>query len=76
MEKFPDSQEAVEKLIVVQEKMIQSLEDQRSTILGLLQKGKDLSKEPKAPEFLREDVRWLEATWNDSYGSATNKLRK
>ena len=76
MEKFPDSQEAVEKLIVVQEKMIQSLEDQRSTILGLLQKGKDLSKEPKAPEFLREDVRWMEATWNDSYGSATNNLRK
>ena len=50
--------------------------DQRSTILGLLQKGKDLSKEPRAPDFLREDVKWLEATWNDSYGSATNNLKK
>ena len=50
--------------------------DQRSTILGILQKGKDLSKEPRAPDFLREDVRWLEATWNDSYGSATNNLKK
>ena len=76
VEKFPDSQEAVKKLIFVQEQMIQSLEDQRSTILGLLQKGKDLSKEPRAPDFLREDVRWLEATWNDSYGSATNNLKK
>ena len=25
---------------------------------------------------MREDVRWLEATWNDSYGSATNNLKK
>ena len=56
--------------------MIQKLEDQRSTILGLLQKGKDLSKEPKAPEFLREDVRSLEASWNDSYGSSMNNLRQ
>ena len=76
VEKFPDSQDAVENLIVVQEGMIQKLEDHRSTILSLLQKGKDLSREAKAPEFLREDVRSLEATWNDCYGAATNSLRK
>ena len=76
VEKFPDSQDAVENLIVVQEGMIQKLEDHRSTILSLLQKGKDLSREAKAPEFLREDVRSLEATWNDCYGAATSSLRK
>ena len=76
VEKFPDSQQAVESLITVQEGMIQKLEDHRSTILSLLQKGKDLLREPKAPEFLREDVQNLEATWNDCYGSATNSLRK
>ena len=76
VEKFPSSQDAVENLIVTQESMIQKLEDNRSTILSLLQKGKDLCREPKAPEFLREDVRSLEATWNDCYGAATNSLRK
>ena len=76
IEKFPDSQEAVESLITVQEGMIQKLEDHRSTILTLLQKGKDLCREPKAPEFLREDVQNLEATWNDCYGAATSSLRK
>jgi len=53
-----------------------SLKNKGQRFLGILKKGKDLSKEPKAPEFLREDVRWLEATWNDSYGSATSNLKK
>ena len=44
--------------------MLEKLEEQRSTILGLLQKGKDLCRDPKAPEFLRQDVSNLDATWN------------
>ena len=76
IEKFPDSQAAVDSLIESQKKMIEQLEDQRSVILGLLQKGKDLCKDPQAPSFLRDDVINLEATWNECYSAATNSLKK
>ena len=56
--------------------MLEKLEEQRSTILGLLQKGKDLCRDPKAPEFLRHDVSNLEATWNDCYMAANGSLKK
>ena len=76
IEKFPDSQAAVDSLIESQKKMIEQLEDQRSVILGLLQKGKDLCKDPQAPSFLRDDVINLEASWNECYSAATNSLKK
>ena len=76
IEKFPDSQAAVDSLIESQKKMIEELEDQRSVILCLLQKGKDLCKDTQAPSFLRDDVINLEAIWNDCYSSATNSLKK
>ena len=56
--------------------MLEELENHRSTVLGLLQKGKDLCKDPKAPEFLRTDVTTLEATWNDCYTTANGSLKK
>ena len=37
--------------------MIAELEKQRSPILSLLQRGKELAREPNAPDFLKEDVR-------------------
>ena len=37
--------------------MIEELEKHRSSILTLLQRGKELSKEPNAPDFLKEDVK-------------------
>ena len=53
--------------------MLAELEKQRSAILSLLQRGKDLSRELNAPEFLKEDVRNLEKKWNTSYGSAMDR---
>ena len=69
-------QDAVQSLIKTQIEMLGKLEDQRSTILGLLQRGKDLCRDPKAPEFLREDVTCLEATWNDCFITANASLKK
>ena len=68
VEKLPDSQEAVEKLIIVQGSKI--------NYTWSFAKRKRFVKRAKSSRFLREDVRWLEATWNDSYGSATNNLKK
>ena len=68
VEKFPDSQEAVEKLTIVQGSKI--------NYTWSFTKRKRFVKRAKSSRFLREDVRWLEATWNDSYGSATNNLKK
>ena len=56
--------------------MLAELEKQRSAILSLLQRGKDLSRELNAPEFLKEDVRNLEKKWNTSYGSAMDRLKR
>merc|ERR1712083_859158 len=68
--------EAVRDLIVQQEKMIQQLEEQRSAILGLLQRGKDIMRDSQAPQFLRDDVKNLEANWNDCYGQSVNHLKR
>ena len=76
IEKFPDSQGAVDKLITSQVKMLEELEVKRSTILGLLQKGKDLSRDLIAPAFLKEEVAGLEDTWNSCYEAANGTLRK
>ena len=44
---------------VFKEGMIGELEKQRSSILSLLQKGKELTREVNAPEFLKDDVRYV-----------------
>jgi nesprin-1 len=75
-EAFPDSHEAVDSLIKSQESMIEELEKNRSSILTLLQRGKELSKEPNAPDFLKEDVKTLDTKWNESYGCAREKLKR
>ena len=52
------------------------MESQRSPILSLLQKGKDLQREPNAPDFLKQDVQSLEAMWNENYNAALSRLKR
>lgn len=66
-DKFPDSEEAVQVLVDQQEAIVEKLDQHRSSVLSLLQKGKDLSRDSKCPEFLNDSVQALENAWNDTY---------
>jgi len=72
----PTTLEEVESLIGQQQNMIRQLEGQRTTIVSLLQKGKDLQKDQHATKFIPEQVQQLERTWTDTYGHANEKLRR
>ena len=52
-EKFPASEEAVLELVEKQEALLKRLDGQRSGVLSLLQKGKELQRDPNCPEFVK-----------------------
>jgi nesprin-1 len=68
--------EEVESLIGQQQNMIKQLEGQRTTIVSLLQKGKDLQKDPHSTKFIPDHIQELEKTWSETYGHANEKLRQ
>ena len=59
-EKFPDTEEAVQVLVDQQEGFLRQLDDNRSPVLSMLQRGKDLQRDTNCPDFLRKDVQNLE----------------
>ena len=73
-EPLPDNDEAIQVLILEQELLIGQQEENRSEILGLLQRGKDLLRDPNCPPFLKDDVAALELKWNNCCRKSLNRL--
>lgn len=71
----PDSLDRLNKMIKDQEFAINQLDHQRSHIMSMLQRGRDLSKDVHAPAFVQTEVKNLETGWNDAYGETVDKLR-
>ena len=71
---LPDSDETIQALIFEQELLIGQQEENRSEILGLLQRGKDLLRDPNCPPFLKDDVAALELKWNNCCRKSLNRL--
>ena len=73
-EPLPDNDEAIQVLILEHELLIGQQEENRSEILGLLQRGKDLLRDPNCPPFLKDDVAALELKWNNCCRKSLNRL--
>jgi nesprin-1 len=73
-ENLPDNDSAIQAAISEQEKLIEEQERNRSDILGLLQRGKDLIRDPNCPSFVRDEVAALELKWNDCCRKSMNRL--
>ncbi|ETN58450.1 calmin [Anopheles darlingi] len=71
----PESYKRVNEMIEEQQYSIKELDNQRAHIMKMLQRGKDLSKNPSAPQFIGGEIRRLETGWNDTYNEAAEKLR-
>ena len=74
-EKFPASEEAVMELVEKQEKLLNRLDGQRSEVLSLLQKGKELLRDPNCPEFVKSESRKLESSWGECNGRCSERLK-
>lgn len=66
--------EVLNELLVAQETAVASLDAQRPNIVAMLQRGRTLSKESSAPQFIIQDVTRLESTWNQTYTTTLEKL--
>uniref|UniRef100_A0A182SV94 Calponin-homology (CH) domain-containing protein n=1 Tax=Anopheles maculatus TaxID=74869 RepID=A0A182SV94_9DIPT len=71
----PESYKRVNEMIEEQQYSIKELDNQRAHIMKMLQRGKDLSKNPSAPQFIAGEIRKLESGWNDTYNEAAEKVR-
>eukprot|EP00095_Tigriopus_kingsejongensis_P001452 maker-scaffold207_size258870-snap-gene-1.17 protein:Tk01452 transcript:maker-scaffold207_size258870-snap-gene-1.17-mRNA-1 annotation:"PREDICTED: nesprin-1-like" len=72
---FPATEEDVQALVNREEAILQQLDDHRGPVLSLLQKGLDLMRDPKAPPFLKEEVKALESMWNDCYSRCVERRK-
>ncbi|XP_058454305.1 muscle-specific protein 300 kDa isoform X8 [Malaya genurostris] len=71
----PDSYKKVNVLIDEQNFSIRELDNQRAHIMKMIQKGKDLSKNVNAPDFMNQEVIHLEHSWNETYNEAADRLK-
>lgn len=71
----PDSLDRVNKMIQEQQFSINQLDHQRTHIMSMLQRGKDLSKDVHAPAFVGAEVKNLETGWNEAYTETVDKLK-
>lgn len=71
----PDSLDRVNKMIQEQQYAISQLDHQRTHIMSMLQRGRDLSKDVHAPAFVGAEVRTLETGWNEAYNETVDKLK-
>lgn len=69
-----DSPAGVTRLVEAQEAAVAQLDSQRPNIVSMLQKGRDLVKEPSAPQFVKHHIQELEAEWNKAYNTTIEKL--
>lgn len=71
----PESLERLNRMIQEQQFAINQLDHQRTHIMSMLQRGRDLSKDVHAPPFVTAEVKNLESGWNDAYHETVDKLR-
>lgn len=71
----PEVPEKLQNAVAHQESRLNQLEQQRATIVSMLQRGKDLLKDQHAPSFVSSEVQQLEANWNDTYGQSMETLK-
>lgn len=71
----PDSLDRVNKMILEQQYAISQLDHQRTHIMSMLQRGRDLSKDVHAPSFVSGEVKTLENGWNEAYNETVDKLK-
>ncbi|XP_025834538.1 nesprin-1 isoform X2 [Agrilus planipennis] len=67
--------ETMNKVVRQQDSAVVQLDQQRSNIISMLQKGKDLAKDTFAPEFLKQEILSLEKGWNETYEETNKKLQ-
>lgn len=72
----PESLENINQQIKQQEVAVSQLDQQRSNIMSMLQRGKDLMKDTNAPTFIKDEVRILETGWNEAYDETVDRLKK
>ncbi|XP_078048160.1 muscle-specific protein 300 kDa isoform X4 [Augochlora pura] len=70
-----ESPESLRSAVAHQESRLSQLEQQRSNIVSMLQRGKDLLKDQHAPQFLSVEVQQLKSSWNDTYGQSVETLK-
>lgn len=63
-------------MISQQEAAVTQLDAQRPNIISMLQRGRELAKDPHAPVFVSEQVANLETGWNKAYNMTLEKLNK
>lgn len=67
--------EKLENAVAHQESRLNQLEQQRGTVVSMLQRGKDILKDQHAPSFVSSEIQQLEANWNDTYGQSMERLK-
>ncbi|XP_054006700.1 muscle-specific protein 300 kDa isoform X2 [Hylaeus anthracinus] len=70
-----ETPENLQTAVTHQETRLGQLEQQRSNIVSMLQRGKDLLKDQHAPPFVSLEVQQLESSWNDTYGQSVETLK-
>lgn len=64
-------------MIVQQEEAVNLLNEQRSNVISMIQRGKELAKESdQTPEFVNELVSNLETEWKDAYSKTVDNLNQ
>lgn len=71
----PESLENLRQMIQEQQFAINQLDHQRTHIMSMLQRGRDLSKDVHAPSFMPNEIKSLETGWSDAYETTADKLR-
>lgn len=72
----PESLDNLRQLIQEQQFAVSQLDNQRAHIMSMLQRGRDLGKDVHAPTFLPNEIKQLEAGWNNTYTETVDKLRE
>ncbi|XP_034936487.1 nesprin-1 isoform X11 [Chelonus insularis] len=67
--------EHLKEAVVHQEQRLTQLEQQRTNIVSMLQRGKDLLKDQHVPSFVSSEIQELENNWNDTYGQSIETLK-
>jgi len=70
----PSCVENVDELIERQEKSLVQLDNKRSVVKGLIEKGKVILNNPEVPKFLENHVDRIENGWDDTKSKALQRL--
>lgn len=73
----PKSIENIGQMIEQQEEAVNLLNEQRSNVISMIQRGKELAKESdQTPGFVNELVSNLETEWKDAYSKTVDNLNQ